>query len=582
MSRNSVVFSLFLCACLGQGLNQKQTVPSDFDFATNAVNRNQHQPTHSCYDAVVLKEDSKVNVITDCNLLEDKLHIHLYKITKKWSCVHRLWISEENQHVSRDVFVDQNTGATDVWIENPLTKSERCSSAVTMILHVDFRDQTTSQQKNFEVNLSSCFNSTKREVRPSENRYTLDFSEDINSKLWETCVEGVYGGGRYNNIKQATSATFAYDSCEDKEVSFTFKFKNGDRHTKTIIFRKKPVIQLFDNTKVIINDSDLLEDELNIAIHNIIDRPECNKETEIRSILGTWGPYYADNVGQDYVKVKNPLELPLKGSVKKPPKTTVIDLLEKNINRYAWKRTLTSPENTNKQNRCLRTSLIVVVKVDQTQRFFKTLNLDPLKCFKTSTRVDKADEESVTIDVNSERGASNSKLFKTCLEDIEIHTQNKTEVKYKREPRNPYLLKILDLNRQENVTLTIKYIFHSGNRTKRLFVPYSQALKQRVERERLETERQTNFIQTVAIPSAVGGVALLLLIVLTAVCIRKRQAKDPKRINYDTDENHTYGTYARGDDGEYEYDVAEVVDDNELYGDVGGAEVHDTNDYYEI
>ena len=50
-----------------------------------------------------------------------------------------------------------------------------------------------------------------------------------------------------------------------------------------------------------------------------------------------------------------------------------------------------------------------------------------------------------------------------------------------------------------------------------------------------------------------------------------------------TDENHTYGTYARGFDGEGEYgdgDIAEVVDNNDYYGGVGGAELHDNNEYY--
>ena len=64
----------------------------------------------------------------------------------------------------------------------------------------------------------------------------------------------------------------------------------------------------------------------------------------------------------------------------------------------------------------------------------------------------------------------------------------------------------------------------------------------------------------IILSSAGGGGLLLLLILLTIICIYRKNANDPKRINYNTDENHTYGTYAIDCDGEYEYNVAEVVD----------------------
>ena len=74
--------------------------------------------------------------------------------------------------------------------------------------------------------------------------------------------------------------------------------------------------------------------------------------------------------------------------------------------------------------------------------------------------------------------------------------------------------------------------------------------------------------------------ALAAQCIVVCSCKAKKKAL---RENPDTDENDTYGTYARGFDGEGEYgdgDVVEIVDNNDLYGGTGGAEAHDTNDLY--
>ena len=122
-----------------------------------------------------------------------------------------------------------------------------------------------------------------------------------------------------------------------------------------------------------------------------------------------------------------------------------------------------------------------------------------------------------------------------------------------------------------------------------IFVPYSQHLvQQRKGQEKPEIKRSgwKEFMETLIIPgAAAGGALLLLLILVTIIGLCKRKTRDPKRINDNTDENHTYGTYARGCDGDYEYDVAEVVDNNDLYGAVDcsareGIEIHDKNGYY--
>ena len=199
------------------------------------------------------------------------------------------------------------------------------------------------------------------------------------------------------------------------------------------------------------------------------------------------------------------------------------------------------------------------------------------------------------IFLNLIKGMSyNEELFYTCLTGINInHIQNNTKyfVKEIKKVRQHPIVKISGLDRLENQKLTVEYKFMGRmKKTKEVYVPLSQFLVQQKEeederrlaeeRKKLEEEKKFNEYLIIG-SSAGGGVVLVLLIVLTVVCMKKRKAKAAKTTNYNTDENHTYGTYATDDDGEYEYDVAEVVDNNELYGGVGGAETHDNNDYYE-
>ena len=157
------------------------------------------------------------------------------------------------------------------------------------------------------------------------------------------------------------------------------------------------------------------------------------------------------------------------------------------------------------------------------------------------------------------------------MTEIRILDQNKTDVPFEEMRGFSHLAMITSLDRLKNHTLTVEYKFKwSQVRMIKLFVPESP-----------KEEDNTNTL--IAATAGAGGTFLVLLIV-TAVCIFcKRKTKGPKQEECHTDENHTYGTYARGWDGEGEYgdgDVVEVVDDNELYGGAGEAETHDKNEYY--
>ena len=85
-------------------------------------------------------------------------------------------------------------------------------------------------------------------------------------------------------------------------------------------------------------------------------------------------------------------------------------------------------------------------------------------------------------------------------------------------------VKINGLNRLENMTLTVQYNFRGNiTKTKTLYVPYSEF----VFRKRIEKlEEKKNSVGTFLIPSAAGGVGLLIMLslpLLSAAARRKRK-----------------------------------------------------------
>ena len=82
-------------------------------------------------------------------------------------------------------------------------------------------------------------------------------------------------------------------------------------------------------------------------------------------------------------------------------------------------------------------------------------------------------------------------------------------------------------------------------------------------------ERQNGQKDTVLPIIAGVGTIILLVAVVTLVVWKKKRGKGAKEANnFDTDENHTYGTYSRGWEEEGEY------------GDGDKVYVSDSNDYY--
>ena len=507
-----------------------------------------------CHTASLSTTDEKL--IDDCDIVNDELSLRLSKITKLSSCISKVRLVFQSLNPQPDITIPTE-GKHTVKIANPVLEDNRCFSNkihITVTFAKSAED-TWSENHLMEVNplANRCLKDKEIEYRPSSAMSaTVNIAYQIPKKIWNLCLKSVRIGDRADlDPNWPFLKTFPRNQCRDMTYKVYYMFKGSTTaHTKTLTFLKG-VYQHGKNVQVIKN-CDLFEEELTISVNQLISRPQCNKRTYVK-VGDTRGQSYWDGVGKAFERRENPFK--------------------------------TGDVEDKKQ--CRKTKVIVATLVDSTD-FETTFEMDPMNCFNSKPRLKvwKEDEGSVTIDLFPV-AEPNKKLFKMCLKDIKVFAQNNTEAKYDKVLGNDNLLNLTTLNRLEDMNLTVEFIFEEGIQISKLFVPYSRSLAQkrkeqkRKEREEMESE---SFRRNVILPigaASGGAILLLLLIALTAVYIRKRKSKDPKTTNYNTDENHTYGTYATGDDGEYEYNVTEVVDNNELYGAVGGAETRDNNEYYE-
>ena len=302
------------------------------------------------------------------------------------------------------------------------------------------------------------------------------------------------------------------------------------------MFSFKDVRSLCTDLQVI-KDCDILEDQFKINISQMISKPECNIQTYVQ-VGNLPQAYYTDGVGSPYEIRDNPLSNP--------------DLTQ-----------------------CFEKSVVVAARVEKnswlSKQYFK---LDPMRCFNSDAKLKLKDGDKNALIVDLTRDVTyNEKLFEKCLTEIRILDENKTDIPFDRVAGFSHLAKITSLDRLKNHTLTVEYKFKwSQVRKIQLFVPES-------------SKEEDNAVLLPAVAAGAGGTFLVLLIVIVICIFCNRKVRGSREEECHTDENHTYGTYARGWDGEGEYgdgDVVEVVDNNELYGGAGEAETRDNNEYYGI
>ena len=405
----------------------------------------------------------------------------------------------------------------------------------TITAKVKFVASDVEHETNFVVNPMNCFNSTKTVYQPETEQGILDLSQGINRKLWETCLDTaslVTGTSNqiHLNRRQALRVPFDFKNsvCKNRELTFNFNFYGGKIKTKNIVLLK--VIKQLGRNVQVIEDCDLFEDQFRVALDKITDKPRCSEKTSVK--IGTTS-YWKGKVNQDYVKIKNFLE---------------------------------NPKKNNQLNRCQKTSVTVTTEVGQT-KYATNFDLDPMKCFNQKGELKYEEEGNNIIVINLTKDIEfNDKLFETCLTSIDIYDQYKTDIAFEKLTEKPNRVKIVDLKRLKNQTLTVQYNFQGGlKKTKQIFVPYSP-LSVRLEEEKV---KRNMMIKTATIVGGTTGGGLVVITVLALGCVwRKRRVKAAEE-EMDIDENDTYGTYARGswDEGEYgDGDVVEVVDNNELYG----------------
>jgi len=258
--------------------------------------------------------------------------------------------------------------------------------------------------------------------------------------------------------------------------------------------------------KQVIQDCDILEDNFNIAITQIITRPECNTETylQVGSLAGT---SYRKHVGRAVEKRRNPLE---------------------------------HPDQNLEVNRCLKTSVTVKVEADG-KKYQNNFELDPLKCFDSNVGLKSENGEKNTIFVNLKRGgAFSQKLFDICLTHIEIYDQDKKEVSFEKVPGHSHRVKITSLNRVKNQTLTVAYNFRGNmTKTKILLVPSSEQL--RVQQPDSGQSANKSAVLTAIICSSVATLTVTLSIV--AIVVVFIRCKKRRRNIMKVDRNEDYGFY---------------------------------------
>ena len=490
----------------------------------------------SCAQARLFKNPN-AKVIGDCNLLDDKLNLNLNQLTSQPLCIREIRVIFGKQDDAKWVYaaVDRQRLAV---IKNLFVASERerCVQQ-TITAKVTFLSSSREHETDFVVNPMNCFKSTRTTFQPTTEQGTvkLDLSRGINQKLWKTCLETVSFGTRDGNPlrfnrrqAQALPVPFDFEGrvCRDHSFVVDFNFYGGTTKTTSMDFLK--VMKQLGTKVQVIDDCDLFEDQFTVSLDKLIDRPWCGEKTTVKIGLTS---YETENTNQDYVKITNFLK---------------------------------SPKEDSRLNRCQKTSVTVITEVGLTQ-YTTNFDLDPIKCFdpKKELKYEEEGNDILFVDLTKDI-AFNAKLFETCLTRIKIFDQNKAAIPFKKLAQNPNRIKIVNLNRLKNQTLTVQYSFQGGlNKTKQIFVPYS-LLSVRLETERVEKKRM---VKTATIVGAVVGASLVIITMLALGCFwRKRRVKEEPM---DIDENDTYGTYARGWDGENDYgagDVVEMVDNNELYG----------------
>ena len=495
---------------------------------------------HSCR---LYQEKERTKLFDDCDLVNDQLHVDLNKLSSMPNCINSIILDFRSKTGSGQTRVSVPADSSSKEIKNPLTRTDRCSQTS---LSVTAELGLYGERANFVIELNpfteKCRKSTSYQrqakmERGASDSSGVDLSLRWNEGLWRSCLHSVTlenKNGNYIDLnpKQALEANLVPDVCV---ISFNF---HGDN-----VFRIPHGLEHYGENEQIIEDCDLFEEQINIAIHKIVNKPSCNEKIKVK--IGTTSVSTSE-VNRDVVQVKNHFK---------------------------------------EQNVCTQLATAVTIKTGWSE-FSTKFNLLPRKCFKAEAELE-FEEIGKNIFVNLTQGVSHQKQFlETCLTGIKIYSENNTEINFEEVEGYSNRARISNLDRQEDVNLTVEYTLKGNSKiTRELFIPHSKTLVQQTDKKEKQESERSGEEKIIILSSAGGGGLLLLLILLTIICIYRIKAKDPKRINYNTDENHTYGTYAIDCDGEYEYNVAEVVDNNELYGDMDGArdgaEIHDNNEYYE-
>ena len=177
----------------------------------------------SCYHARL--KNYPENLIDDCDLVKDNLHLALNKITTRPDCISqiRLELPESTDPDGYPIYYDYETGGRSVVdVENPLVDKNRCVITKGIVTFMLPNSQSGFEHLEYILNplARKCLQTT--EFTSKTDHMTVDIAEAIPEKLWEMCIFSVSDGTKRFEIQEpiprkSILVNFTTDVCGDKK-----------------------------------------------------------------------------------------------------------------------------------------------------------------------------------------------------------------------------------------------------------------------------------------------------------------------------------------------------------------------------
>jgi len=469
---------------------------------------------------------TKNNLFDECDLVKDRLQIDLKRITSTPDCVANIsLVFSRSKTALGQASVSFRHGSVSEEIENPLQPKDRCTPTT---LHVGIQFIPKSRKgEDFNLELNpmdyKCWwrrphprKGQKEGQQKAVGSRGVDLSLRWSESLWNSCLDFVTLENKDLSFKDLSRKEALQANVLSEVCVISYNFFGGKE-------RIPHEIEQLGVNEQIIKDCDLFEDEIEVAIDKMINKPRCTEKIEVKigtSLLVT----SSDRVTKKVVKIAN---------------------------------------NIKTQNLCAEVATKVTIRIGP-QEYSSDFKLNTLKCFKAEEELQFEEDGKENILVNLTQGISDhEQLWEKCLTSIKIYDQDETEVPFKEMPGYSHLVKISSLNRHMSQTLTVEYNFRGNvKRTKQFLVPSSE--QQRVQQPDSGQSANDRVLLTAIICSSVATLTVTLSIVAIVVVFIRCMKR--KRNIMKVDRNEDYGFYYTAGGERLDQGVDEIVHTNDYYG----------------